>query len=1036
MASQPSRRERASSDRAQAGLVPQRPGLQSRTSSAPPGALYKLDSSRTAMEGGSSVGRTLVEEDESSTYGGGSGVSSPQVGFEANQANLKSSFPHVSIAVVGGDKVGKTTFIQSALEMKHPLTSRSTTKKMSLDGTVYVVRLVEVHADEISFDGNGRLRWPLLGNDSIPSIDGALLLYDANRPSSVPETSKMLETFGAASVPFVLVATKCDKTSPDGPFETSFGSYDIHRTSPESPQKQKMCIAVILRDVFSQREAEKSPISNTHEWYHTRARSETPTSLLAGAAGGPFSSALDTGVEGYGVDRHPADSKPSPNLASNAQGSRFARSNSHPVRPHTPPSRLNSQKTSATGESSPGKDQTRQRLIQSAWRNSGGSDAFNGFLDMPDEYDEPRSTPSSPESKDKASSESSTNETGFTFDELVDRLVAPPISKQDSKFASIFLCLYRKFAAPATLLNALINRFERNEKDITDQLTRIADQLRLLSVIAQWVSEYPGDLAYPKTRKRIVDFVSTLERSHFYMFAAKEIGSYLEVNAEDDDVGWAFKDGEVEALDENEIPSENLVKNSPSTFLGDFSIGNEGEDDNQNDEEEEDPIYSMSALDLSEGVHDQPMKLSATLSNPSLEKPGNIPSQSFTFLSIDGAQREASGMDLLGRIPLTKVVWRQLMEIPDEDFANELTRIDWIMFNTFRPRDLVRHVSISGPDKDKIQSLKHVNRMIKQFNHVAFFVASVILLRDKPKHRARALEKFMNIAQKLRRLNNYNSLGAVIAGINGTPVHRLNQTRELVPPQVHKDFMRLVILMGTQKSHFAYRLAWDNSFSERIPFLPLHRRDLVSAEEGNRTFIGDNRNRINWKKFEVMGEVVLGIQRSQKTPYPHLHRYDEVARLILDTKLSGDDETCRSPARNTNPKMSASTTATAKSTYRAILRELPRRSLSSPTPLHNRIREAYRKPTSQTSNGAGESVSEGEAVLRRLQQAEQFAQYARAQRMYAMLVDRYNPGSLMDEEERVRLTARRVGLDLPELPGEQQKGKGKGDGQGEGEGSV
>ncbi|KAL4989535.1 ras guanine nucleotide exchange factor domain-containing protein [Aspergillus falconensis] len=1016
MASQPSRRERASSDRAQAGLVPQRPGLQSRTSSAPPGGLYKLDSSRTAMEGGSGVGRTLVEEDESPTHGGGSGVSSPQVGYEANP---KLSFPHVSIAVVGGDKVGKTTFIQSALEMKHPLTARSTTKKMSLDGTVYIVRLVEVHVDEISFDGSGRLRWPLLGNDSPPRVDGALLLYDANRPNSHPETSKLLETFVAASVPFVLVATKCDKTSPDGPFETSFGSYDIHRTSPESPQKQKMCIAVILRDVFSQRDAERSPsFASTHEWHHTRARSENPTPLLAGAVGGPFSSALDTGVEGYG-DRHPTDSKSSPNLASNVQGSRYARSNSHPVRPHTPPSRLNSQRPSATGESSPGKDQTRQRLIQSAWRNSGGSDAFNGFLDMQDEYDVQRSTPSSPESKDKASSESSTNETGFTFDELVDRLVAPPISKQDSKFASIFLCLYRKFAAPATLLNALINRFERNEKNITDQLTRIADQLRLLNVIAQWVSEYPGDLAYPKTRKRIVDFVSTLERSHFYMFAAKEIGSYLEVNAEDDDVGWAFKDGEVEAFDENEIPPENPARNSPSTFLGDFSIENEGEDDNEIDEVEEDPIYSMSALDLSEGVHDQPMKLSATLSNPSLEKPGNIPSQSFTFLSIDGAQREASGMELLGRIPLTKVVWRQLMEIPDEDFANELTRIDWIMFNTFRPRDLVRHVSISGPDKDKIESLKHVNRMIKQFNHVAFFVASVILLRDKPKHRARALEKFMNIAQKLRRLNNYNSLGAVIAGINGTPVHRLNQTRELVPPQVQKDFMRLVILMGTQKSHFAYRLAWDNSFSERIPFLPLHRRDLVSAEEGNKTFIGDNRNRINWKKFEVMGEVVLGIQRSQKTPYPHLHRYDEVARLILDTKLSGDDEEL--------------TTAAAKSTYRAILRELPRRSLSAPTPLQNRIREAYRKPTSQSSQYAGESVSEGEAVVRRLQQAEQFAQYARAQRMYAMLVDRYNPGSLMDEEERVRLTARRVGLDLPELPGEQQKENGK---KGEGEGSA
>ena len=34
--------------------------------------------------------------------------------------------------------------------------------------------------------------------------------------------------------------------------------------------------------------------------------------------------------------------------------------------------------------------------------------------------------------------------------------------------------------------------------------------------------------------------------------------------------------------------------------------------------------------------------------------------------------------------------------------------------------------------------------------------------------------------------------------------------------------------------------------------------------------------------------------------------------------------------------------------------------------------------------------------------------------MYATLLERYNPGMSMDEEERVRLTARRVGMELPE----------------------
>lgn len=40
-------------------------------------------------------------------------------------------------------------------------------------------------------------------------------------------------------------------------------------------------------------------------------------------------------------------------------------------------------------------------------------------------------------------------------------------------------------------------------------------------------------------------------------------------------------------------------------------------------------------------------------------------------------------------------------------------------------------------------------------------------------------------------------------------------------------------------------------------------------------------------------------------------------------------------------------------------------------------------------------------------------QYLKAQRMYTTLVERYNPGMNMNDEERIRLTARRVGMNLP-----------------------
>lgn len=484
-------------------------------------------------------------------------------------------------------------------------------------------------------------------------------------------------------------------------------------------------------------------IKSSHDWHHTRSNSENPSAVFTAAGG--TQTASDQCVDGDGENRVATDGN---HLQHTSSPHRYARSNSQPVRPQTPPSgaRLNTRRPSTQELNSPNHDNRQQRL-HTAWRHSGGSDAFNSFLNMDDEGDDEQSRPPSPGAvvRPKPSSESNSSaETGLSFDELVDRLISLPMSKQDQKFRSIFLCLYRKFAAPASLLGALISRFERNEMGNEDQLARMADQLRLLDVMAQWASDYPGDFAHPKLRKRIIEFVAILEKSHFYMFAAKEIGSQLDTNAEDDDIGWAYGgDSDSEESQLVETFFDNSGRSSPAAALTGASSGTTTYDT----EEEQDPIYSMSALDLSSGPHDSTSRLSGTLSVTSTtDKSNSTTSQSFTLLSLDAAQKQALRLELTHKTLLGKLQWRLFMDTPDEEFARELTRVDWIMYNSFRPRDLVRHVSLSGIDKDKIKSLMNVNRMIKQFNHLAFFVASLILLRDKPKHRAQALEKFMNIA--------------------------------------------------------------------------------------------------------------------------------------------------------------------------------------------------------------------------------------------------------------------------------------------------
>jgi ATP synthase assembly factor FMC1 len=94
-----------------------------------------------------------------------------------------------------------------------------------------------------------------------------------------------------------------------------------------------------------------------------------------------------------------------------------------------------------------------------------------------------------------------------------------------------------------------------------------------------------------------------------------------------------------------------------------------------------------------------------------------------------------------------------------------------------------------------------------------------------------------------------------------------------------------------------------------------------------------------------------------------------------------------------------------RSLYRSILRELPSRPLAAPpSPLRSSIRASF------TELGPDPS---SEYSLRQRQQAEQFIQYVKAQRNYITLLERYNPGMTMDDEDRIRLTARRVGMNLP-----------------------
>lgn len=120
-------------------------------------------------------------------------ISSPVTDVNPPPQNPKNGFPEVTIVVVGEESAGKSSFIKCALDMKSPPQTTSSKKKMSLDGLVYIVYLLEVALTQVQFDRDNRIIWPRTGSElSAPNVDGVLVLHDATKPARLSLTTNLI----------------------------------------------------------------------------------------------------------------------------------------------------------------------------------------------------------------------------------------------------------------------------------------------------------------------------------------------------------------------------------------------------------------------------------------------------------------------------------------------------------------------------------------------------------------------------------------------------------------------------------------------------------------------------------------------------------------------------------------------------------------------------------------------------------------------------------------------------------------------------
>ncbi|KAI7109336.1 ras GEF, partial [Hortaea werneckii] len=419
----------------------------------------------------------------------------------------------INIAVIGAEGVGKSTFVQRALDLPHLPKSPAAERKLPVDDGEYLVRLLELPIDDVYVDDDDTVGWPdTIGDKMLPRIDGAITLYDVQDKDSFADIPEVLTAIRKASIPSLLVSAKCDTPTADRELDPSMVEQKARRSingvgtlqsSRSSIDEHKKAMSVLLRNI----------IFGTQDGDEGQGRSSVRRRTQSNAV-------------------RPVSPRP-PGGLGHARASSEYTGSIHKDLKHA----RHDSSIAALGKSDtlqvPGEsydDIPRSFLFEESGSDNGSALSQRSSVSMDAT---PQAIPSAPRTSILA-------ENGATWDELVDRLLAQPASKADSKFSGIFLALYRQFAAPGKLLEAIVERFDALERDtVMQQIMRTIAQLRFLTVLEQWIGQYPGDFAHPRTKRRMQTFAGKIAQVKIFTVAAKEISGHLELVQEDDDTDWA-----------------------------------------------------------------------------------------------------------------------------------------------------------------------------------------------------------------------------------------------------------------------------------------------------------------------------------------------------------------------------------------------------------------------------------------------------------------------------------------------------------------
>ncbi|KAJ6225986.1 ras guanine nucleotide exchange factor i-related [Anaeramoeba flamelloides] len=222
-----------------------------------------------------------------------------------------------------------------------------------------------------------------------------------------------------------------------------------------------------------------------------------------------------------------------------------------------------------------------------------------------------------------------------------------------------------------------------------------------------------------------------------------------------------------------------------------------------------------------------------------------------------------------------------LFDVAEEEIARQITLYD---YNIYSKIGITELLNLSWSKAKYKHRSPNVLTFIQQFNNLSCWIATEILKFYRVRKRTNCVTYFINVAQHLRNLNNFNSLITIFSGLNCSSIHRLKYTFQECSTRIIELKNKFEIEMASDQSYKQYRKLLHNANPPCVPYLGVYLTDLTFIEDGNPDKI---EKLINFSKRRLVYAVIEEIQRYQSQPYSFqsIHQIQSLlGKLDFDTE--------------------------------------------------------------------------------------------------------------------------------------------------------